>query len=176
METETNTNGESLNNPDNQSTMPIQLIQEMVDNYRNNQLNFINNNLGITDSHSIWFCLDRVKEFIEQIENHAKQADPQCPDKDLGIRFYYAAYPEDSCDPIPEDYAKRHTLILIPTKKKEDGSGELLDFDFNPFENHCDTDKQSVLAITATAELGRSALAHNHGALIPPGTNIVESY
>jgi hypothetical protein len=170
MGTELNDNSEFLN----PGTMSTDTIQELVDNYRNNQLSYINQNLGIDDAHSIWFDIETVKKFIEQIEYQARLIDPSCPDKNLGIRFYYAAYPQTPTDPIPEDYALRHTLVMIPTKKEDDGSGEMLNYDFNPFESDSETDKDTALALTAG--INRSALAQNHGDIIPPGTAKVESY
>jgi len=101
---------------------------------------------------------------IADIEKEAYEVDPEVRTEDLGIRFYYAAYPEDPQEPIPADYAKRHTLIMVPTKKKDD-----LNYDFNPYED-------SSHALAVTLEVSGRAVAQNHGALIPPGTSIVESY
>lgn len=176
METEKNRVSEVLNSSANQIVMPVDTIQELVDNYRDNQLACINNNLNMNDAHSIWFRIDIIKEFIEQIEHDAKLIDPQCSDKDLGIRFYYAAYPENPTEPIPQDYAKRHTLVMIPTKKKDDGSGEMLNYDFNPYDDDSDDDKNNALALTGGVGKSTNALAQNHGKLNPPGTTIVESY
>lgn len=141
-------------------TLPVDLIQNLVDNYRNNQLDCINQNMAIDDAHSIWFDLPTLKNFIAEIETQAQTIDPNVPSADLGIRFYYAAYPQVPQQPIPSNYAKRHTLVMIPTKK-ENG----LNYDFNPFE------EEKALAIT-----GGLALAQNHGDLVPPGASIVESY
>ena len=142
--------------------IPTQLIQNLVDNYRLNQLETINQNLNMDDAHSVWFNLTTLKNFIAEIENQALLIDKNVKDEDLGIRFYYAAYPEVPEIPIPTDYSKRHTLIMIPTKKKDN-----LDYDFNPLEN-----TNVALAITGTTD----ALAMNHGTLVPPKTSIVESY
>lgn len=174
MGTEQNNNNESQNQSISPSTMSCDIIQELVDNYRDNQLNYINENLGIDDAHSIWFDLETIKSFIAEIENQAHLIDPTCPNEDLGIRFYYAAYPETPTSPIPNDYALRHTLVMVPTKKEDDGSGQMLNYDFNPFESDSETDTENALAITAG--LGRNALAQNHGILVPPGNGIVESY
>ncbi len=141
--------------------VPSELIQSLVDNYRSNQLACINEGLGIEDAHSIWFDLVTLKKFIAEIEEASKNLETPVLEEDLGIRFYYAAYPEVPQDPIPESCSKKHTLVLIPTKREDD-----LNYDFNPFEN-----QESVLAVT-----GRMALAQNHGDLVPPGTTIVESY
>lgn len=149
----------------NPSTISTAFIQSLVDNYRNNQLAIINDNFGFPDAHSVWFNLPILKKFISDIEEEAQKIDPAVTDEDLGIRFYYAAYPEEPREGVPEDYAKRHTLIMIPTKKQED-----LNYDFNPYtEEH-----EKAMAIT----VGRAsmALAQNHGCLTPPDTSIVETY
>lgn len=150
-------------------TLPTVFIQALVDRYRNNQLDYINANLGMEDAHSIWFDLETIKNFIAEIEYEARLIDPHSDVKDLGIRLYYGAYSETPVNPIPEDYGKRHTIVMIPTKTKEDGSGEMLNFDFNPFADK-NSDNEQALAITP------GALGQNHGALIPPNNSIVESY
>ncbi|WP_411811321.1 hypothetical protein ACLB9Y_15295 [Chryseobacterium scophthalmum] len=140
-------------------TLPVDLIQNLVDNYRNNQLEYINQNMTTGDAHSVWFDLPTLKSFIAEIETQAQIINPNVQNDDLGIRFYYAAYPETTVQPTPSNYAKRHTLVMIPTKKEQD-----LNYDFNPFEG-------KALAVT-----GGLALAQNHGTLVPPSTSIVESY
>lgn len=132
------------------NTLPISVVQDLVNNYRDNQLTYINENLGIDDAHSIWFDLQTLKNFIQEIEKQANLVDPGISDEYLGIRFYYAAYSEE---PVPSDYGKRHTLVMIPTKIEEG-----INYDFNPFE-----------------ESGM-ALAQNHGCLVPPTASQVESY
>lgn len=141
-------------------TLPVDLIQNLVDNYRNNQLEYINQNMTTGDAHSVWFDLPTLKSFIAEIETQAQIINPNIPNDDLGIRFYYAAYPQVPQQPIPSNYAKRHTLVMIPTKKEEG-----LNYDFNPLE------EGKALAVS-----GKIALAQNHGDLVPPGASIVESY
>jgi len=160
MKSESKENGREKT-PPMISLLPTTLIQSLVDNYHNNQLSFINENLSVEDAHSIWFDLPTLKSFIEDIEEQAAIIDPNVTDADLGIRFYYAAYPEFPEEPVPSDYALRHTLVMIPTKK-EDG----LNYDFNP----CEEEGES-LAIRPVM-----ALAQNHGSLVPPDTSTVETY
>lgn len=153
-------NNTNLNNP---NTLAVDLIQDLVDNYRNNQLNCINQNIKIDDAHSVWFDLPALKNFIAEIEAQAQIVDPNVQSNDLGIRFYYAAYPENPAQPIPSSYAKRHTLVMIPTKEEEG-----LNYDFNPFQ-----EEGKALSVTGVTAI---ALAGNHGDLVPPGASIVESY
>ncbi|OBW41597.1 hypothetical protein AB670_02082 [Chryseobacterium sp. MOF25P] len=144
----------------NLNTLPVDFIQNLVDNYRNNQLNCINQSIKIDDAHSVWFDLPALKSFIAEIEAQAQIVNPAVQSNDLGIRFYYAAYPENPAQPIPSNYAKRHTLVMVPTKEEEG-----LHYDFNPFK-----EEGKALGVTGIA------LAENHGTLIPPNTSIVESY
>lgn len=147
----------NLNNP---NTLPVDFIQNLVDNYRNNQLSCINQSIKIDDAHSVWFDLPALKSFIAEIEAQAQIINPNVQSNDLGIRFYYAAYPENPAQPVPSNYAKRHTLVMIPTKEEEG-----LHYDFNPFQ-----EEGKALSVTGIA------LAENHGTLIPPNSSIVESY
>jgi len=142
------------------STLPTELIQEMVDNYRKNQLSYINENMAMNDAHSVWFDIPTLKNFIAEIESEAQKIDPQVQDSELGIRFYYASYSENPPSTISADYAKMHTIIMIPTKKQND-----LNYDFNPFGEE-----------EALASRPSLALAQNHGCLVPPDTTQVESY
>lgn len=127
----------------NPSTLKTGLIGDMVHIYRNNQLNYINSS-GVTndDAYSIWFDLDTIKKFIYHIEKGVEQNTANTDKNRLGIRFYYAAYPEKSkwilpqysdlsgflTDPKTQNYDLKHTLVLLPTINV---SGN--DLDFNPF-------------------------------------------
>lgn len=136
------------------STIPTAQIQSLVDNYRDNQLLCINENLSMNDAHSIWFNMEILNNFIAEIKAKAQEVDPNITDADLGIRFYYAAYPEVPESTTPSNYGRRHTLVLVPTKKHESTI-----CDFNPYS------PETALA-----------LAQNHGCLVPPDNNQIESY
>lgn len=168
METDVTTDEKQNFNMD-AAVLPTEFIQDLVDQYRNKQLTYIDANLGTEDAHSIWFDLQTIKKFIAEIESEALRIDPHCQTKDLGIRLYYGAYSETPSHPIPQDYGKRHTIVMIPTKLKEAEGGQMLNFDFNPFEDK-NSDNEQALALTP------GALGQNHGALIPPNNSIVESY
>lgn len=153
-------NGIENENSNNASQLPVTFIKKLVDNYRNNQLALINQKMAMDDAHSIWFDLVTLKNFIAEVEAEALAIDPNVENKDLGVRFYYAAYGQEAQQPIPSNYAKKHTLVMVPTKKEEG-----LNYDFNPLQ-----EEGKALAITGFA------LAQNHGDLVPPGASIVESY
>ncbi|NIF07599.1 hypothetical protein F3J23_19430 [Chryseobacterium sp. Tr-659] len=188
-------NAES-NNPLQPGVMSNSLIKHLIDNYRQNHLNAINNTLGIEDAHSIWFDLPKLKKFIATIEEEATKANPASTEQDLGIRFYYATYPKEenwsimNSHPVPVEYAGKHTLVMIPTLKKADETGELLDFDFNPFQG---TDERLALnARNTSIDMGNGGdgdgngnggplgddpgLGENNGMLIPPSKSLGESF
>lgn len=161
------------------NTIASELVQKLISNYRDNQMQAVNKELGITDSHSIWFDLPKLKKFIACIESEAAKANPEVSEADLGIRFYYAAYPkaEDwaimESHPVEREYAERHTLVMIPTLKKADETGEMLNYDF------CPSNEGSALAMAAKKGPGGSdgdTLAENHGTLSPPHDTKVEQF
>ncbi|WP_326982093.1 hypothetical protein VUJ46_18050 [Chryseobacterium sp. MYb264] len=173
MSTES-TNGKDPLRP---GMMSNDLIQTLIDNYRKGHVRAINSTLGIEDAHSIWFDLPKLKKFIATIEDEAKNANPDTTEEDLGIRFYYAAYPKaenwDIMDshPVAKEYAEKHTIVMVPTLKKQDETGQTLHFDFNPVDAN---DANSMALNARKANL--SIIAENSGSLIPPGVSIVESF
>lgn len=186
----------------NPSQLSKGLINDMVSIYRNNQLKNINSTTITTtdgDAHSIWFDLDSIKKFIYHIEKGVEQNKTESVNK-LGLRFYYAAYPDKKTwgttykdlggflgDTIKEKYEKLHTLVILPTRETKPGE----DHDFNPFdaatfanglpkyENEMPKSamKIPVTALTPTSKTaGEKTGAKNHGTLIPPDGKIVEAF
>lgn len=148
--------------------MSNDLIRQLIENYRQNHLNAINSTLGIDDAHSIWFDLPKLKKFIETIEEEAKRINPDTSERDLGIRFYYASYPNNAdwnimeSHPVPIEYAGKHTLVMIPTLKGPNENGEIFDCDFNTNSTDGST--------------GGTCLGENNGQLIPPSLSFGESF
>lgn len=85
----------------------------------------INEALDITDTRDFWFSLDSLKKYIEYVEFEAKKRGK----KDLGIRVYFAAYPENSDYPDPGF----STVFMVPTARDE---GSDLKRGFFPVEHH----------------------------------------
>lgn len=164
------------------TTMDPAIIQQMVDNYRNNHLDAINRAMEIRDAQSVSFGLKTLKKFIGDIEFYAKKVDPRITDGALGVRFYYAAYPKESEwsgfeNEIGKDYAQKHTLIMIPTLKKKASNGSYLDYDFNPLDRSTfpmkeRSKEQPVTLMAMSSDTSdsqtREVMAQNHGQLIPP--------
>lgn len=130
-------------------------IQELVDNYRNNQLFAINSSLEIEDSQSIHFDLKTLKDFIAIIEEKARIEDPNISTEDLGVHFYFGAYSQETPENIPDNYAQRHTLVMVPTKTNQG-----IIHDYNPYAE----------------SIPSKWMAQNHGILSPPAGNIIDSF
>ncbi|KQT20622.1 hypothetical protein ASG22_16750 [Chryseobacterium sp. Leaf405] len=180
METKLTLDGKTLELTSSPNTMTYEFIQTLIDNYRKNQMISINKDLGIQDAHSIHFDLSTLKKFISDIENETQKTNPNISEKDLGIRFYYAAYPKaDEWNmmqntPIGVEYAERHTLVMVPTMKMADENGEILSYDFN-LSNA--SGKGEFMAMAAKKETNTGdCLAQNHGSLSPPSNPKVESF
>lgn len=154
-------------------TMNLDLIQEMVNNYKSKQyLSIVTNTINPMnfDAQSLWFTLDALKEFIATIEDEAAKH-PEYELKDFGIRFYYSAYPindlwdqpgyENLADllnnPTSQQYEKLHTLIGIPTAAING-----VNSDFDPYDTKTYTGNKPTGA-------GLAIMAENHGSLNPPG-------
>ena len=129
--------------------LSVDLIHNMVDKYKGEQLRCINNyNLSNIkdDARTIAFKLETLKKFIYHIEKESIDRSANLTDKitkeELGIRIYYAAYPKindwkkyDDLIPflagnsIRNQYGDLHTLVMIPTRTKGINT-----FDFNPLD------------------------------------------
>ncbi|SIQ36878.1 hypothetical protein SAMN05880574_11142 [Chryseobacterium sp. RU37D] len=181
MKTKPNLDIDTLETISVPSTMTCEFIQTLVNNYRKNHLVFVKDKLGIDDAHSIHFDLATLKKFISDIEAKTQKNHPGIPSKDLGIRFYYAAYPKaDNWDimsgtSIGLEYAEKHTLVMVPTMKIEDENGEMLPYDFNPLSSANDG-KFLAMASVKTSHLEGKIISQNHGNLVPPDSTKTESF
>ncbi|ANF50126.1 hypothetical protein A0O34_06205 [Chryseobacterium glaciei] len=186
MKTKPIFNGDTIELTDAPNTMSSVFVKKLIDNYRDNQLVAINTKFGIQDAHSIRFDLTTLKKFISDIENEAQKVNPAITENDLGVRFYYAAYPQANNWDIMEDtpigtnYAGKHTLVMIPTLKMGNAEGEILSYDFNPLDastynqnNDNDGEQEEVMAMNKALT---AVLCQNHGNLIPPDDKKVEEY
>jgi hypothetical protein len=185
------------------SELKAGLVREMISKYRTNQLTAIQGSTSMAmsqDAHSIWFDIDTLKKFIYHIEKGAKQNGINSSSS-LGLRFYYAAYPEKVKwgttgyealagflgDATTEAYEKRHTLVIMPTLKI--GSNNT---DFNPRDPLTYTNGLAgvldtntgfdslrpiqVLTSTLTTNNTTQIGARNHGQLIPPASGSGEAF
>lgn len=169
---------------DKPNTLKHSLVKELVKNYKNNQLVAIQTatvNAVPNDAQCIWFELDSIKKFIYHIEKGFEANKPGVKGK-LGLRMYYAAYPQDtlwgtkgyeelaslSKDPTTAKYGRKHTLVLIPTLEIHG-----VNADFNPIDATTYTGFNSSVNPFSNPSyvpmaLSASVMAKNHGRLQPP--------
>jgi hypothetical protein len=95
--------------------------------------------IGKEDSLSAWYSIEELETFIETAKKHGAD----------GVKFYFAAYPEDF-QPVPE-YAGRQTIVLVGTRSKQTKSGGTLNKD-----------------IYVPSENGPQILAYNAARICPP--------
>jgi|ERR1700676_2134399 len=69
------------------------------------------------DSLSAWYSIEDIENFLETAKSNGGD----------GIKFYFAAYPEDYT-PKPE-YAGRQTLVVVATKSKTTSLGTVVNKD-----------------------------------------------
>ena len=188
------------------SELSLPLVHEMVHGYRDNQLAKINASSEFSDAHSIWFDLETLKKFMYHLEISAKKNDVSS--KELGLRIYYSRYPladtwqatyPDLVGHVDPAYQEHHTLVMIPTIKKQ-GKNGVIDMDFNPIDKttyekglkKIEGDINPKIRIPALSGIdkaanygsanlkiatkARSIIAQNHGSLIPPKDNSGEGF
>ena len=161
------------------NTMTCDFIKILIENYRKNQLRSVKEKMGIDDAHSIHFDLTTLKKFISDIETAAQQNNPEAKTEDLGIRFYYAAYPKAADwdimakTPIGVECAERHTLVMVPTLKKNGENGEPLCYDFSPTHSGGEI---IAMASARGTNLQGDLISQNHGTLSPPNNITAESF
>jgi hypothetical protein len=178
------------------STLETRVISDMVEQYRTKQLPAINAAMGVgqEDAHSVWFDLKTLKKFIYHIEQNVQKEDPANTNK-LGLRLYYAAYPNDMASredlrDVDGTYIQKHTVVMIPTIF----NSTVGNVDFNPLDpttyggyisqkksndvnNPTDLLPYQAAGYTPMALSNTQRVsARNHGSLIPPAPPIVEAF
>lgn len=127
------------------------------------------------DAQSCWYSVDTLKKFICLMEKYAAKS--KIKSSDLGVRFYYANYPDNYTRDIT--LSKHHTLFLTATTNF---GGNNIDFDPRISAKEGQTGAKGVTYIASlidttdpgfkTRELfilaGKASM--NQGDLCPPGT------
>jgi hypothetical protein len=126
------------------------------------------------DAQSCWYSIDTLKKFICLMEKYAAKSNIKTAD--LGVRFYYANYPDNYTRDIT--LSKHHTLFLTATTNM---GGNNIDFDPRISAEKGQTGKEittiaSLISLQnptfRTRELfvlaGKASM--NQGDLCPPGT------
>lgn len=149
-------------------TMDLEVVQDMVNNYKTKQyVSIVTNktNPMAFDAQSVNFDLHSLKRYIDAIE-HEVALHPEFDLQNLGIRFYYSAYPSTSWEDNPDladvsaDYKKLHTLIAIPTAVVNGVRTDFNPLDVRTYDGAKPTDGSMLI------------LAENHGRLTPPNSDV----
>lgn len=188
--------------------LPINIVKSMIDEYGNNQAAYINqgvvNLLGArqgatfeySDARSVYYELDTIQQFLCTIktrvsDNVLVKSDGQpIQDCDLGIKLYYAAYPNTTVKHTKltlETYEGKHTLVIVATYRDADNTIKIFDPNYfykdpiknmiRPTEITSDwikeqiTKNSSILVMAAAGIKSEGPLARNHGTLCPPPSN-----
>ena len=148
-------------------TIKLELIEEMVTNYKTKQYqSIVTNPINpmTFDAQSVWFDLEALKDFIADIEIETAKH-PQYKMKNFGVRFYYTAYPDKNTwndagheyiADLSKSYEKLHTLIAIPTAEINGENSDFDPYNVNTYNGTKPTAKTSAI------------MAENHGSLVPP--------
>ena len=115
-----------------------QHVDTVIRTYKQERWAQNSDRIGKEDSLSAWYSVEEIENFLEVAKQHGAD----------GLKIYFAAYPENYTE-IPE-YAGRQTIVLVGTKRKEDGS-KLIDKD-----------------IYVQTEKGSKILAYNTARICPP--------
>lgn len=172
------------------SELDVNLIKTMVNNYKSNQLRFVEDGLKKPDTQSIWFDLETLKSFVAQIEKNTKANDSTINTNQLGIRMYYASYPAkedmvafEDLRETPQEYEKMQTLIMIPTIKIEKSNVDYNPLDAQTYSTGIKNIEQNGLSNSSGTTETRMALtsiektaAQNHGSLCPPDPIIGQGF
>jgi hypothetical protein len=144
------------------SQLELNLLKTMAFNYQNP--------IPTTQTRSVWFSLETLKDFIHQIESKTCNT---CTGN-LGIRFYFGQYPNVTgpgatySDLISVDagYAGIQTLFMVPTI--DQGTYH---YDFDPAKS-CERYKELAMDTSGFYPPGGATvtalMAQNHGDACPP--------
>ena len=110
----------------------------VIRNYKTERWVHNSRRLGKEDSLSVWFSVEELEEFFSKAKDHGAD----------GVRLYFGAYDKEHA-PQPL-YEGRQTIVMVATKQKETGKGEV---------------NKDIYINTGN---GSSILAYNSGLPCPP--------
>ncbi|WP_114492943.1 hypothetical protein [Candidatus Ulvibacter alkanivorans] len=94
-----------------QQTISAEEANTLEEEFKQTRAAIINDSLGFEDTREFVFSLDSLKKYIEYVEHTADERGLE----NLGLRIYFAAYPENSNYP-DAGYA---TVFLVPTAQQQ---------------------------------------------------------
>jgi len=168
------------------STLKIGLVGDMINTYQTNQLK----SMGYNETRAVVFNLDTIQKVIYDIKNELRKNSINPNEEVLGLRLYYAAYPDslkfdkpgyEELNGIPKHYEKRLTAVFLPTKVNS--SGKIIDF--NPADTttyntgipeyvhdpYSPIFNRKIISITGSPDHETKTMSRNHGQITPPFDN-----
>ncbi len=137
----------------------------------------------VEDASSVVFDLETLKRYIWYIESNVCKRGCNKKDLKLGIRFYYAQYPNEFMmrtsaylKTLDIDYANKHTLFMVPVYRFTLSKG--LYKNFNPAAvRGCEFPWDGLDSVPVPVNIalgGDDPNEQNHGSLRPPpaGTGV----
>lgn len=157
----------------------VNLAKEIADAYDADQekayISMGGKMTGMQDAHRVWFNLEKLKQYIWQIEDTLCKQGCNLDSLGLGMHIYFAKYPDSSrikefgVDP---SYANHQTIFMTATYR-----GTKNNIDFDPY--HIGTEKCKPTPLSAYIRSdnkdgmmlkgsGEEPGVLNHGSISPP--------
>lgn len=114
-----------------QQTISVAEADRLEEEFKGTRAKILNAALGFEDTRDFWFSIDTLKKYIAYVEQQGKKMGKE----NLGIRIYFAAYPEKSDYPDP-GYA---TVFLVPTSLEEPSNLKRGFFPIEPTNQNIDS-------------------------------------
>lgn len=129
---------------------------------------------NVPDAHRVWMSIDKLKQYIWQMEEVLCKQGCDLDSMGLGLHFYLAKYPDSSKIKeygVPAVYANHQTIFITATYK-----GKTANVDFDPFNvgpEKCKPTPLSELLKNPKSnggpiKAGEGGGVLNHGTLAPP--------
>ncbi|RKN82634.1 hypothetical protein [Ulvibacterium marinum] len=100
--------------PPPSQTISMEQARTLQREFVGTRSDIINKTLGFEDTRDFWFSLDSLEQYIRYVRSESTKQGLE----DLGLRIYYAAYPEESKEKWPDPGFS--TVIIVPTYGKPD--------------------------------------------------------
>lgn len=88
-------------------------VNTVISHYKKERWANNSRHIGKEDSLSVWYSVEELESFLHLVKEHGGD----------GIKMYFGAYDSEHA-PTPL-YADRQTIVLVATKLKETGKGEV---------------------------------------------------
>ncbi|MGB0789025.1 MAG: hypothetical protein ACPG7E_05070 [Marinirhabdus sp.] len=123
--------GDEPNGDPPKETISVEEADVLEEEFKNFRAIVLNEALGKVDRRDFWFSLKTMKAYIAYVEKEAKEMNFE--NNDLGLRVYFAAYPQQGDYPDP-GYA---TVFMAPTVRdvKASSTSGFVPFTLNTVDN-----------------------------------------